>query len=59
MRKLIVFLIALAAGCAHTPPSSPPESRTEQSSTPTDTLCMQDCLGSQAGEEFCKDRCAF
>ncbi len=59
MRKGILFLVLLAAGCSHMQSSSQPESRTAKPSQPTDTLCMQDCMGSQAGEEFCKDRCSF
>ena len=57
-----VILIALAvAGCSYLPDRSGPPQQGTSSSTSRgiDTLCMNDCLGSNGTKEFCEDRCSY
>jgi len=57
-RFRVLLFSLLVAGCAQ----SPERASTPQTSGATrrvDTLCMQDCMGSQAGKQFCEDRCSF
>jgi hypothetical protein len=61
VRAIVVVILCFVAACSHVVPSS--GAQTENSAAKRerqiDKLCMQDCVGSQAGEEFCKDRCSF
>ncbi len=56
--RALVFLLALfLAGCEDLPiPTS--ETNPPPVNARADESCMQDCLGEQANEEFCRARCA-
>jgi len=57
-----VILIALAvAGCSYFPDrsGSPQRGASPSASRGIDTLCMNDCLGSNGTKEFCEDRCSY
>jgi hypothetical protein len=49
----LLFLTLLASGCGA------PAQRSGPAPRHIDTQCMQDCMGVQAGREFCEDRCSF
>jgi len=59
MRNVVLLAVLLAAGCGSAPSANRADAQAKASNRPIDTLCMQDCMGDQAGEEFCKGRCSF
>ena len=59
MRNVVLLAALLAAACGSAPSANRTDAQAKASNRPIDTLCMQDCMGDQAGEEFCKDRCSF
>jgi hypothetical protein len=63
MMRTSVVLLALLAACSSSPDRSAPASQPPAASVPkrpgTDTLCMNDCLGSGARKELCDVRCNY
>ena len=61
--RISVVLLALLAACSSSPDRSAPSSQPPTASVPkrpgTDTLCLNDCLGSGASKELCEDRCSY
>jgi hypothetical protein len=61
MRIIIVFIALLAAGCSSDPQRDEPSPH--QGATPAHRLldqgCFEDCMGVNAGKDFCEDRCTW
>jgi len=61
--RIAILLIALtAAGCTSAPQQAEPSP--QQSAVPArhrllDRGCFDDCMGTNAGKEFCEDRCTY
>jgi len=63
MRACVLLIALLAAGCASVSDqsaSSPQRPAPSALKRPgTDTLCLNDCLGSGASKALCEDRCSY
>jgi len=62
VRPGVILIGLLIAACAAPPQRAEPLAG-KPVSLPAhrslDTLCLDDCLGDNAGKEFCEDRCAY
>lgn len=62
MRTAIVLIALIAAGCTSAPQRSEPSP--QQGAVPPahrllDRGCFDDCMGTNAGKDFCEDRCTY
>ena len=62
MRISIILIALLTGGCSSAPQRAEPSP--QQGAAPPahrllDRFCFDDCMASQAGQEFCEDRCTY
>jgi hypothetical protein len=60
-RIAAIFITLLIGGCSGQPQHSepPPPQGAAPAHRLLDRFCFDDCMDSQAGQDFCEDRCTY